>query len=460
MAGGGAAGARRAVGLQLPSLRAARARARGPDRPDLRAQSPPPARPHLRHRQLQLDGRGAGEHQAELPRLHAGAREHQGRPARHPHRRHLQQLRGGSGHARAGVSGLRRSRRLPRAAELRPRQRQQGLLAVDRRQGDQELRRRAVQRVQLHGQPGHQRLRLRAPAAVAARGARRQRPQLDHQPPEPELPAPGRLPGHRDPQRRGRLLGRSGGDLLPGARPGQAGSLRCALLGHVCGGQPVHALQGLPLHRRDVPPYERQANETNSRLINVKEFVDFVKAVKGGNEDKIIVSSIIGYTGSPRRPTVCSSGPSVFGGTELDLQPACSETTTGAASPGLRLEQFTKSFRNNTVAHHLPGRPQGGHEADRREVRPRAREHLHHQPAGRHRPGAGRACSRTARCATASPATRAATTSSRCPSAQFGQQPLLGADRGPRLRLGLPHHRAAPEQHAPAARTPCRSFSA
>jgi hypothetical protein len=131
---------------------------------------------------------------------------------------------------------------------------------------------------------------------------------------------------------------------------GQAGSLRCALLGHVCGGQTVPPSKDFRSTVGMCKPYERQATETNSRLINVKEFVDFVKAVKLGNEDKIIVSSIIGYTGNPETPYGLFERPSVFGGTELDISPTCSEATTGSAAPGLRLEQFTRSFRNNTVA--------------------------------------------------------------------------------------------------------------
>ena len=57
-----------------------------------------------------------------------------------------------------------------------------------------------------------------------------------------------------------------------------------------------HALQGFPQHLRRLQVLERTPAELTSRLINVKEFVDYVKAVKGGNEDKIIVSSIIGWT--------------------------------------------------------------------------------------------------------------------------------------------------------------------
>ena len=41
--------------------------------------------------------------------------------------------------------------------------------------------------------------------------------------------------------------------------------------------------------------------------------------------------------------------PSQFGGMEVDLLPVCSDVATGSAAPGVRLLEFTKSFRNNTV---------------------------------------------------------------------------------------------------------------
>ena len=130
--------------------------------------------------------------------------------------------------------------------------------------------------------------------------------------------------------------------------PGQAGSLRCATTGHVCGGQPVVAAGDFRSTLGMCKPYERQAAELTTRLINVKEFVDFIKAIKGGNEDKILVSSIIGWA-EPETAYGIVERPSVFGGTELDLLPVCSQAETGSAAPGVRLHQFTTSFRNNTV---------------------------------------------------------------------------------------------------------------
>jgi hypothetical protein len=143
--------------------------------------------------------------------------------------------------------------------------------------------------------------------------------------------------------------GEPGATFFQDPVPGQAGSLRCALLGHTCNGQPVPPNKDFRSTFGACKPYERTATEINSRLINVKEFVDYVKAIKGGNEDKIIVSSIIGWTPNNDTAYGLVERPSQFGGTELDLAPVCSDMQTGSAAPGLRLLQFTKSFRNNTV---------------------------------------------------------------------------------------------------------------
>jgi hypothetical protein len=144
--------------------------------------------------------------------------------------------------------------------------------------------------------------------------------------------------------------GEPGADFYQEPVQGQAGSLRCALRGHVCNGQPVPASKDFRSTFGMCKPYERAANEATSRLINVKDFVDYVKAVKGGNEDKIIVSSIIGWTPNNDTPYGLFERPSQFGGNELDVTPVCSDPATGSAAPGIRLLQFTKSFRNNTVA--------------------------------------------------------------------------------------------------------------
>ena len=206
-------------------------------------------------------------------------------------------------------------------------------------------------------------------------------------------------------------------------------------------------------------PYERQASEINSRLINVKEFVDFVKAVKGGNEDKIIVSSIIGYTGNPETPYGLFERPSVFGGTELDIQPTCSEATTGSAAPGLRLEQFTKSFRNNTVATIC--------QADLKDAMKQIGEKfalvlentcitsplvdtdLDQGGCAARLSGAG-----------PRPPRRGWLHRAAAAPVRVRWQPLLGADPRHRLRIGLPDDGQAARTTRPRRPAPCRSCSA
>ena len=77
--------------------------------------------------------------------------------------------------------------------------------------------------------------------------------------------------------------------------------------------------------------------------------MSFIKALKGGNEDKIIVSSIIGWNENPQTPYGLSEIRLAAGATELELSPVCSLAQTGTAAPALRLAQFTKSFKYNTV---------------------------------------------------------------------------------------------------------------
>ena len=194
---------------------------------------------HLRDRQLQLDGAGAGEHQAQLSRLHAGTGEHQGRPAGHPHRRHLQQLRSRARHARARVPGLRRPRRFPGAPQLRARPGPNGaFLKVDGK-GNKNFTGDLPKVFSCMASLGtmgcgyeHQLQSLRAALAASD-------------------PSSTFSPQNRGFIRRDAFLGivilsdeddcsgEPGANYYQEPVPGQAGSFRCASLGHVCGGQPV-----------------------------------------------------------------------------------------------------------------------------------------------------------------------------------------------------------------------------
>ena len=138
-------------------------------------------------------------------------------------------------------------------------------------------------------------------------------------------------------------------DFYRNPMPGHSSSLRCTLLGHVCDGKAVPASKDFKSTLGACAPYERQASEKASRLINVQEFVSYVKGLKGGSDQKIIVSSIIGWNENPQTPFALREIALNGGGTDLELAPVCSLARTGSAAPALRLAQFTKSFRNNTI---------------------------------------------------------------------------------------------------------------
>ena len=131
--------------------------------------------------------------------------------------------------------------------------------------------------------------------------------------------------------------------------PGQAGSYRCALLGHVCGGQAVPAMAGFQWPLADCSPHVRLTSERTTRLINVREFVDFVMALKTGRPDNVFVSLIVGWNESPGAQYQVVNRTSPIGGSELDLGPACSSPASGVASPAIRLRAFARAFPNNTI---------------------------------------------------------------------------------------------------------------
>jgi hypothetical protein len=132
--------------------------------------------------------------------------------------------------------------------------------------------------------------------------------------------------------------------------PGQAGSLRCALLGHVCNGQAVPPMAEFQASLSACAPYVRSPAERSTRLINVQEFVDYVMAIKSGRPDNIVVSTIIGWNDSPDAKYRIIERPGGFGGgTEIDIAPACAANETGNAGPGVRLHTFARSFPHHTV---------------------------------------------------------------------------------------------------------------
>jgi hypothetical protein len=133
--------------------------------------------------------------------------------------------------------------------------------------------------------------------------------------------------------------------------PGQAFSLRCATHGVACGNGPVKAENGYSAPLSTCKPLDHDAGENRTKLINVQEFIDFVKGVKQGRTDRVIVSGIIGWNPDPQATLrVEQFMRNDMGGmrTELDLAPACN-SANGNASPGVRLKTFVDAFGENAI---------------------------------------------------------------------------------------------------------------
>jgi hypothetical protein len=137
--------------------------------------------------------------------------------------------------------------------------------------------------------------------------------------------------------------------FFEGAVPGQGPSVRCGLLGHVCDGQPVVASEDFRAPLASCAPYRRRADERTSRLIDVEDFVAAVKAHKGGDEDRIVVASIVGWDDGPDARYAFHERNSVFGGVDVYSTPVCVDQVVGSAEAAVRLVGFTRSFRRNTV---------------------------------------------------------------------------------------------------------------
>ena len=150
--------------------------------------------------------------------------------------------------------------------------------------------------------------------------------------------------------------GEPGADFFASPITGQSGSVRCSLKGHTCNGQPVPAMPfSAPLSA--CKPYERNdVTEKDSRLINVPFFVDFLKSLKPGHPERILVSEIIGWSSADNATYSIVEQPARTGGNEIDTGKICADDMpssngmgTGGAAPGLRLHAFADAFDNHTI---------------------------------------------------------------------------------------------------------------
>jgi hypothetical protein len=144
--------------------------------------------------------------------------------------------------------------------------------------------------------------------------------------------------------------------LFDSINMGQSQSLRCNTAGHVCGDRSVPAeVFSAPLST--CKPYERNdATEKQTRLINVGDFVSFVKDLKPGRPDKILVSGVIGWDARiDAQYRVNRVARNDIAGMRIDHEvgPACSNPVNGVAAPAVRLKAFIDAFGPNGSWHDI-----------------------------------------------------------------------------------------------------------
>ena len=93
--------------------------------------------------------------------------------------------------------------------------------------------------------------------------------------------------------------GDSTATFYQGMRPGEGMSLRCATLGHVCGGQPVPAQAGFTAPLSTCEPYRRTFRELNTRPVGIQAFVEGLKRLKLYQDDRLFIGTITGWDDAP-----------------------------------------------------------------------------------------------------------------------------------------------------------------
>jgi hypothetical protein len=128
--------------------------------------------------------------------------------------------------------------------------------------------------------------------------------------------------------------------------PGQDSSLRCALMGHSCGGARNDGT--VDVNR---PLSECQAADDGG-LTPIQELVDSIMAVKKNDANMIIAAGIFGWPLPNTQPLpyriTAGGGGGGFGGNTRSLRPICS-SNNGDAAAGLRVKKFVESFPNSST---------------------------------------------------------------------------------------------------------------
>ncbi len=144
--------------------------------------------------------------------------------------------------------------------------------------------------------------------------------------------------------------------LFDAERPGESASLRCNTAGHQCGGRAVPSeVFSAPLASCQ-PVQRNNTTERTTHLINVEDFVAFIKALKPGRPDKILVSAVMGWdsrTDAQYRIDLVTKNDIAGMRTELEVGPACSNAQNGVAAPAVRLKAFIDAFGDNGSWHDI-----------------------------------------------------------------------------------------------------------
>ncbi len=117
-----------------------------------------------------------------------------------------------------------------------------------------------------------------------------------------------------------------------------AGSFRCNVEGHICNGMPI------PQSEFSAPLQSCVPSE-DGRLINVKEYSDFLKRLKP-DPARVTVSIITGVPATPQGARYSVKKFQTADSDVIDVDAICS-SEVGAAAPALRLKAFAESLGSN-----------------------------------------------------------------------------------------------------------------
>ena len=128
--------------------------------------------------------------------------------------------------------------------------------------------------------------------------------------------------------------------------PGQDSSLRCALMGHTCGG--VHNDGTVDVNR----PLSECQEASDGGLTPIQEIVDAIMATKKNDANMIVAAGIFGWPLPNTQPLPyridAQGNRGGGGGGTRSFRPICT-SNNGDATAGLRVKKFIESFPNSST---------------------------------------------------------------------------------------------------------------